>query len=308
MFTTAGTSISPSPSADSPSPSTFTAWGGIGARRRWFGRRLRVCLLAVVLAVGLVVAPTLTAAAQPVSGDATSLFTPDEDAYQPEVDERGLAQPTLDTSGISLSQLWIDVPGVDTDRDGVDDTVWAGVLLPNVPSGRKVPTVIHASPYWGGTFCVLQHSVVLPGGLWDPSQPRAATTYGDWDRDGCYETETAEDFSFGLEGQSKAGTKDGDLGLGLAELDEATAAEGSQSAADDNQSEPYYWLSRGFAYMYVATVGTYLSTGCPSMMDGREALGMKAVIDWLNGRQTAHDEVGGGNEVTATDWSENAPR
>ena len=249
MSTSAGSSARPSPSPDSPSPSSTH----IGVVRRGFGRCLRVSVLAVVLAVGLVVAPTLTAAAQPVSSDTTSLFTPDEDAYQPEVDENGLAQPTLDTSGIFESEQWIDVPGVDTDNDGNDDKVWAGVLLPNVPSGQKVPTVIHASPYRSGITCVLMHSVELPNGLWDPSQPREATTYGDWDRDKCYNTPAASR----------------EAALGLAQLDDAA------TVADDNQSERDYWLSRGFAYMEVATIGTYKSTGCPSMLDWREALGMK---------------------------------
>lgn len=52
------------------------------------------------------------------------------------------------------------------------------------------------------------------------------------------------------------------------------------------------WISRGFAWVEVESLGTGGSTGCPSAGGVNETLGPKAVIDWLNGRATAYDRAG----------------
>ena len=57
------------------------------------------------------------------------------------------------------------------------------------------------------------------------------------------------------------------------------------------------WVPRGFAVVHAESEGTGGSTGCPTSGGQNETLGIKAVIDWLNGRTTAVD--GDGKKVKA---------
>ena len=57
------------------------------------------------------------------------------------------------------------------------------------------------------------------------------------------------------------------------------------------------WVPRGFAVVHAESEGTGGSTGCPTSGGRNETLGIKAVIDWLNGRTTAVD--GDGKKVKA---------
>lgn len=52
------------------------------------------------------------------------------------------------------------------------------------------------------------------------------------------------------------------------------------------------WITRGFAWVEMESLGTGGSTGCPTTGGVNETLGPKAVIDWLNGRATAYDRNG----------------
>ncbi|QYN17067.1 Xaa-Pro dipeptidyl-peptidase [Amycolatopsis sp. DSM 110486] len=61
-----------------------------------------------------------------------------------------------------------------------------------------------------------------------------------------------------------------------------------------------YFTARGFAVVYGESLGTGLSTGCPTTGDVNETVGARSVVDWLNGRAPARDEAGG--PVTAG-WS-----
>ena len=57
------------------------------------------------------------------------------------------------------------------------------------------------------------------------------------------------------------------------------------------------WVPRGFAVVHAESEGTGGSEGCPTSGGRNETLGIKAVIDWLNGRTTAVDAQG--NDVKA---------
>ncbi|MEV6342593.1 Xaa-Pro dipeptidyl-peptidase [Actinoplanes sp. NPDC051851] len=61
-----------------------------------------------------------------------------------------------------------------------------------------------------------------------------------------------------------------------------------------------YFVPRGYAVVFADSLGTGGSTGCPTSGGRNETLGMKAVVDWLNGRARAFDASGA--TVTAT-WS-----
>ncbi|MBM7776344.1 X-Pro dipeptidyl-peptidase [Actinokineospora baliensis] len=58
-----------------------------------------------------------------------------------------------------------------------------------------------------------------------------------------------------------------------------------------------YFTARGFAVVYAESLGSGLSTGCPTSGGRNETIGARSVIDWLNGRATAQDVAG--TRVTA---------
>jgi X-Pro dipeptidyl-peptidase len=60
-----------------------------------------------------------------------------------------------------------------------------------------------------------------------------------------------------------------------------------------------YFVPRGYAVLLVDMTGTSNSTGCPTIQGANENLSGPAVIDWLNGRNTAHDANG---ELVTADW------
>jgi predicted acyl esterase len=63
------------------------------------------------------------------------------------------------------------------------------------------------------------------------------------------------------------------------------------------------WLPRGFAVVHADSLGTGWSTGCPTDGASNETLGVKAVVDWLNGRATAYTSVDGNATLPAPDWT-----
>ena len=62
------------------------------------------------------------------------------------------------------------------------------------------------------------------------------------------------------------------------------------------------WVPRGFAVVHSESPGTGQSQGCPTVGGENEALGAKAVIDWLNGRARAFT-TRDGNEPVVASWS-----
>ncbi|MEU4427592.1 Xaa-Pro dipeptidyl-peptidase [Actinoplanes sp. NPDC024001] len=61
-----------------------------------------------------------------------------------------------------------------------------------------------------------------------------------------------------------------------------------------------YFVPRGYAVVFADSLGTGGSTGCPTSGGHNETLGMKAVVDWLNGRAKAFDAAG---EPVQAAWS-----
>lgn len=60
-----------------------------------------------------------------------------------------------------------------------------------------------------------------------------------------------------------------------------------------------YFVPRGYAVVLMDMIGTNKSTGCATIHEDPDNLSPKVVIDWLNGRATAHDATGA--EVVV-DW------
>ncbi|MFI5495057.1 Xaa-Pro dipeptidyl-peptidase [Actinoplanes sp. NPDC051859] len=61
-----------------------------------------------------------------------------------------------------------------------------------------------------------------------------------------------------------------------------------------------YFVPRGYAVAFADSLGSGGSTGCPTSGGRNETLGMKAVVDWLNGRAEGFDETGAATRAT---WS-----
>ena len=53
-----------------------------------------------------------------------------------------------------------------------------------------------------------------------------------------------------------------------------------------------YFVPRGYAVVFADSLGSGGSTGCPTSGGHNETLGMKAVVDWLNGRARGVDAAG----------------
>ena len=60
-----------------------------------------------------------------------------------------------------------------------------------------------------------------------------------------------------------------------------------------------FFVPRGYAVILAEAIGTGFSTGCPLQGGPGDIAGMKAVIDWLQGRVQGFDAVDGGNPVVA---------
>ena len=98
---------------------------------------------------------------------------------------------------------------------------------------------------------------------------------------------------------------DVDIDDGAGENVAALAARSAPAASAEAPAFPNiydnYFLPRGYAVANVDSVGTGGSTGCPTSGARNETLGVKAAVDWLNGRARGWDP--GGNAVSATTWS-----
>lgn len=174
----------------------------------------------------------------------------------------GLAQPVFNVTGANLitHNVWVEIPDLDTDRDGLNDRIRVQIRRPAVTnSGTRLPVVMTASPYSGGQLPFPTYNVKVP--LYDPSQtppvfpppgPPIVHPY-----------------------------------LGTDAPIDTLSASAYQS----------YFLPRGFIFADAQSLGTGRSTGCPTIGGYEESLAMKAVIDWFNGRGHAYDM--NGNEVTA---------
>ncbi|SEC26482.1 X-Pro dipeptidyl-peptidase [Amycolatopsis tolypomycina] len=78
------------------------------------------------------------------------------------------------------------------------------------------------------------------------------------------------------------------------------AAHGVGPATPINWRYQDYFTARGFAVVYGESLGTGLSTGCPTTGDVNETIGARSVVDWLNGRTAAKDANG---VAAKADWT-----
>src|SRR3954468_7186626 len=61
----------------------------------------------------------------------------------------GVTQPVFSYAGAIRERVWIPVPGVDQNADGVTDRVAVDIIRPaETDAGLKVPAIIDVSPYY----------------------------------------------------------------------------------------------------------------------------------------------------------------
>jgi X-Pro dipeptidyl-peptidase len=164
------------------------------------------------------------------------------------------------------------VPGIDTDRDGYHDRIRLQVRRPAVTeSGVRLPIVMIASPYSGGTLPY--HTYDIFGELYVPTD---------------------------LDAKGKDLRPKPTWPMEPPPVDPSlTYYDGTQGTIANISTSGYqnYFLPRGFIFVYAQNLGTGKSTGCPTIGGVEENLSMKAVIDWFNGEGRAWDQAG--NAVTA---------
>ena len=176
----------------------------------------------------------------------------------------GLAQPVFAGQPTITHNVWVEVADLDSDRDGVNDRIRIQVRRPQATeTGTRLPVVMIASPYSGGTLPFPQHDITPPLYVPPPGGPIPETLPP------------------------------------LPPIGHAPPNYGNTPPFPNIATSGYqtYFMPRGFIFVYAQSLGTGLSTGCPTIGGYEESLAMKAVIDWFNGRATGYDEAGG--EVTA---------
>ncbi len=199
---------------------------------------------------------TTTRAALPVATLAAALLSPAAHGQQ-FVD--GLAQPVFAGQAVISHNVWVEVANLDSDRDGVNDRIRIQVRRPQATEqGVKLPVVMIASPYSGGQLPFPQHDITPP--LFVPP-------------------------------------KGGPPPIVLPELPpigHVAPYLGNEAPYPNISTSGYqtYFLPRGFIFVYAQSLGTGLSTGCPTIGGYEESLAMKAVVDWLNGNASGYDQSG----------------
>lgn len=177
-------------------------------------------------------------------------------------------QPAFDYADAIYEEIDIETD-VDSDGDGSADTVQLRVLRPGeTENGLQVATIIEPSPYWAGLNPLDFYDVDLDdedAGTVPPTGPSPELVADDHDM---------------------------------------AAAMSANDEDDPNYLSGYYdnyFLPHGYAVAQLDSLGSNEATGCPTSGGENETAGVRAAVDWLNGRTTGTDQDG--NEVSATDWS-----
>jgi X-Pro dipeptidyl-peptidase len=174
--------------------------------------------------------------------------------------EAGLAQPVFAGQPVIRHNVWVEIPNLDTDRDGANDRIRVQISRPDATEhGTKLPVILVASPYSGGTRPYPQYDINVP--LFVPGvTPRSAVTPP----------------------------------VPSASADAPKPYYGNEPPIRDLGASGYqsYFLPRGFIFADANSLGTGHSTGCPTIGGVEENLAIKAVIDWFNGKGRAFDADG----------------
>jgi len=169
----------------------------------------------------------------------------------------GLSQPVFSATDVVRHNVWVEIAGLDSDRDGAADRIRLEIHRPSATErGTRLPVVLIASPYAGGTLPYPRHDLTAP--LYVPGrdarprplQPEPPPALPRWD--------------------------------------------GTDPPIREMRTSGYEndFLPRGFVFAYANSLGTGHSTGCPTIGGPEENLAIKAAIDWFNGRARGFDDQG----------------
>src|SRR5262245_49065004 len=72
----------------------------------------------------------------------------------------GTAQPAFAGRTVIRHNVWVEVPNLDSDKDGATDRIRVQISRPAATeSGTKLPVILVASPYSGGTKPYPQYDI-----------------------------------------------------------------------------------------------------------------------------------------------------
>lgn len=187
--------------------------------------------------------------------------------------EEGRAQPVFAEDEVIREDYWVETP-LDTDGTNEPDRVHVEIARPASTESEdlELPVVMEPSPYYGED----QPAYGYPSDeeLYEPDKP-------------------GRDLDESTDARSRRVYDD------YSHLAEFTGRDGPNIGPEKFEEE---LLQCGFIWAYPASIGTEQSTGCPDVGGPDEIAGIKAVIDWLNGRADAYDLREGGETVEAT-WT-----
>ncbi|MDR1606312.1 MAG: Xaa-Pro dipeptidyl-peptidase [Streptococcaceae bacterium] len=184
------------------------------------------------------------------------------------------ALATFDTSQLIREVVYIESP-VDTQGRGSYDLIKAEIIRPQAEA--QLPVILTASPYHFGTNDSANDAKLhdMTGDLADKTPACIDLTLDP-------------------------------LVLPDYPHDDLPAAPNNQATEHFTHAWTYslndYFLARGFASIYVGSVGTRGSDGFQSSGDYQQIAGVTAVIDWLNGRARAFTSRQKRQTLTA-DWA-----
>ncbi|ADD05509.1 hydrolase CocE/NonD family protein [Natrialba magadii ATCC 43099] len=206
-----------------------------------------------------------------VPGAATATAATDADGP---VFEDGRAQPVFDEDDVLREEFWVETE-TDTTNTGDLDRIHVEIARPEstVDSDVALPVIMEPSPYFGGLDMSTADLYDVDVSLYEPDKPG---------RDTQPRSNTATEQTI--------------------DTDDLTAFSGSATDWIGPSTYEEYFVPRGFVFAYASSRGTHKSTGANTCGDEHEVNGIKAVVDWLNGRATAYDSRSGGDPVEA-EWT-----
>jgi X-Pro dipeptidyl-peptidase len=212
--------------------------------------------------------------------------------------ENGRTTSVYADDDVIREDYWVET-STDTDGSGSSDRVHVEIARPASTNQTELslPVIVTPSPYYGGINRAADgYSLDTP--LYSPTEePQLEATSLD--------------------------TAGGDLGRSTEDLleftgsDEHTATDGLfdllefgvdvQAASEESSIGPSAYeeqfLPHGYVFAYVSSLGTGLSTGCPTAGGPDEIAALKAVVDWLNRRATAYRTPAGKTTAKAP-WTD----
>ncbi|GLB46571.1 Xaa-Pro dipeptidyl-peptidase [Philodulcilactobacillus myokoensis] len=176
----------------------------------------------------------------------------------------GKTQPVFDTNQLIREVVYIEAP-LDTDHDGKRDLLKADIVRPKESNQIKVPVLYTASPYNQGVNDQLSDQLTHQVNVKLKHKTPNHYQYQDIESHGNQSKNIPKPRK--IKGESKYPTQSFSREMGY--------------------TLNNYFLSRGFAIVYAAGIGTKDSEGLRTTGDDLETISAKSIIEWLDNRRIA---------------------